>query len=172
MKRWPPSPSNRTLSTANGTTPSCREPLHLAILFLDDSFVDASEDDEGTSRHIVIKNQDEVPFISGLHTIVAKSKDDSLDNDFKRFCFQSANIKSQFKYYAVGTKVSGISKGNIAKIELSFPTKPEQTAIAEILSDMDAEIKNLEQQRDKYTVIKQGMMQQLLTGRIRIYANS
>src|SRR5260221_10412905 len=36
MKRWPPSPSTRTLSTANGTIPSCRELPHLAMLFLDD----------------------------------------------------------------------------------------------------------------------------------------
>lgn len=135
-------------------------------------FVDASEDDEGTSRHVVIKNQNEIPFISGLHTIVAKSKDDSLDTDFKRYCFQSGNIKSQFKFYAVGTKVSGISKSNIAKIELFFPIKAEQTAIAAILSDMDAEIQCLEQKLDKYTMIKQGMMQQLLTGKIRIYANN
>ena len=42
-------------------------------------FVDASEDDEGTSRHVVISNPDGVPFISGLHTIVAKSRTDELN---------------------------------------------------------------------------------------------
>jgi type I restriction enzyme S subunit len=44
----------------------------------------------------------------------------------------------------------------------------EQTAIATILSDMDAEITALERRRDKTKMIKQGMMQQLLTGRIRL----
>ncbi|HZK12370.1 MAG TPA: restriction endonuclease subunit S [Atribacterota bacterium] len=48
----------------------------------------------------------------------------------------------------------------------------EQTAIATILSDMDSEIESLGQKRDKYIMLKQGMMQQLLTGRIRIYANN
>ena len=47
----------------------------------------------------------------------------------------------------------------------------EQTAIATILSDMDAEIEKLEQKRDKYTMLKQGMMQQLLTGKIRLINN-
>jgi len=131
-------------------------------------FVDASEDDGGTSRHVVIRNPKGVPFISGLHTIVAKSKDDSLDNNFKMYCFQTQKIKTQFKYYAVGTKVSGVSKTSIVKIELSYPEKNEQTAIAAILSDMDSEIQALEQKLTKYRQIKQGMMQELLTGRIRL----
>jgi len=45
---------------------------------------------------------------------------------------------------------------------------PEQTAIAAVLSDMDAEIAALEAQRDKTRTLKQGMMQELLTGRIRL----
>jgi type I restriction enzyme S subunit len=44
----------------------------------------------------------------------------------------------------------------------------EQTAIAEILSDMDAEISALEARREKTRLLKQGMMQELLTGRIRL----
>ena len=48
------------------------------------------------------------------------------------------------------------------------PTLAEQTAIAAILSDMDAEIEALEEKRDKYKAVKQGMMQELLTGRIRL----
>lgn len=132
-------------------------------------FVDASEDDEGTSKHVVVINPSDEPYISGLHTIVAKSKDDSLNNGFKRYCFQTQAIKSQFRFYAVGTKVSGVSKSNIAKIDLGFPVSlDEQEAIATILSDMDIEITALEQQRDKTRALKQGMMQQLLTGRIRL----
>ena len=48
------------------------------------------------------------------------------------------------------------------------PTLTEQKAIAEILSDMDAEIEAIEQKRDKYKAIKQGMMQELLTGKTRL----
>ncbi|HOX92506.1 MAG TPA: hypothetical protein PLC54_06260, partial [Spirochaetales bacterium] len=79
-------------------------------------FVDASEDDEGTSRHVVVVNKGNIPFISGLHTIVAKSKGDDLVNKYKRYCFQTESIRHQFLYYAVGTKVSGISKSNIQKL--------------------------------------------------------
>ena len=132
-------------------------------------FVDASEDDDGTSRHWVVVNREDFPYISGLHTIVAKSRDNSLSNGFKRYCFQTQNIKQQFRFFAVGTKVSGISKTNIAKLELNYPSLlEEQTAIAAVLSDMDAEIAALEARRDKTRALKQGMMQELLTGRIRL----
>lgn len=53
-------------------------------------------------------------------------------------------------------------------IEIATPKSDEQTAIASVLSDMDAEIEKLELQLTKYRNIKQGMMQTLLTGKIRL----
>jgi type I restriction enzyme S subunit len=131
-------------------------------------FVDASEDDAGTSKHIVVVNKTNKPFISGLHTIVAKSKTDELAHEFRQYCFQTPDIRQQFLFYSVGTKVSGISKSNIPKLTLSYPSVPEQTAIAAALTDMDAEIAALEARRNKTRDLKQGMMQELLTGRIRL----
>jgi type I restriction enzyme S subunit len=71
-------------------------------------------------------------------------------------------------FYAVGTKVSGISKTNIAKLTLPIPSIPEQIAIAAILSEMDTELSSLKVRRDKTRNIKQGMMQELLTGKTRL----
>jgi type I restriction enzyme S subunit len=67
-----------------------------------------------------------------------------------------------------GDAVVHISAHNLAKIEIELPPIDEQAAIAAVLSDMDAEIAALEQRRAKTQAIKQGMMQQLLTGRIRL----
>ena len=53
-------------------------------------------------------------------------------------------------------------------IEIALPSIEEQKAIAQILSDMDAEIEALEEKLEKVKTIKQGMMQELLTGRIRL----
>jgi len=132
-------------------------------------FVDASEDDEGASRHIVVRNADDLPFISGLHTIIAKAKTDELDNKFKEYCFQTAIIKSQFKFYAVGTKVTGVSKITIGKIILSYPQdKSEQRRIAAVLSDTDELIATLEKTIAKKRAIKQGTMQEMLTGKRRL----
>ena len=131
-------------------------------------FVDASEDDEGTSKHIVVVNKDQSPYISGLHTIVAKSRTDDLAHEYRRYCFQTTAIRQQFLFYAVGTKVSGISKSNIPKLAMPVPTVAEQSAIAKVLSDMDAELAALEERRAKTRALKQGMMQELLTGKTRL----
>lgn len=56
----------------------------------------------------------------------------------------------------------------IRNFRIPMPSMSEQTAIANILSDCDSEIAALEEKRDKYKEIKQGMMQQLLTGKIRL----
>jgi type I restriction enzyme S subunit len=141
------------------------------VSLLDDGdvvFVDASEDDEGASKHLVVFNPDGIPYISGLHTIVAKSKGNAIDHQYRRYCFQTSAVKAQFRFFAVGTKVSGISKTNIAKITLLVPSVPEQAAIASILSDIDAEIVAIEEKLVKAGNLKQGMMQELLTGRIRL----
>lgn len=56
----------------------------------------------------------------------------------------------------------------VSNHELKIPPLPEQNAIAEVLSDMDAELTALEQRREKTRAIKQAMMQELLTGRTRL----
>ena len=62
----------------------------------------------------------------------------------------------------------GLTKGLISNLEIYMPEVPEQQAIAQVLADMDSEIEQLEKKLSKYQLIKQGMMQELLTGRIRL----
>jgi len=62
----------------------------------------------------------------------------------------------------------GLNLTLINKMVVPLPPLPEQTAIAEILSDMDAEIVALEARREKTSLLKQGMTQELLTGKIRL----
>ena len=69
---------------------------------------------------------------------------------------------------AQGNAVVHISASNLAQVEIELPCPAEQTAIVAVLSDMDSEIGQLEQRRDKTRSIKQGMMQALLTGRVRL----
>jgi type I restriction enzyme S subunit len=61
-----------------------------------------------------------------------------------------------------------INMGNIGNIPIPLPPLPEQRAIAAVLSDMDAEIAALEARREKTRALKQGLMQELLTGRTRL----
>jgi len=81
---------------------------------------------------------------------------------FYRFCL------IDWMQYNEASGVPSLNARTIESIALAFPAGAEQCAIAEVLSDMDAEITALEQRRDKARAIKQGMMQELLTGRIRL----
>ncbi len=87
----------------------------------------------------------------------------------------------EFLYYLLSTQKQGfislcggstfleIGKRQLTVFEMRMPsTKSEQTAIATILSDMDAEIAMLEMKLAKARQLKTGMMQELLTGRIRL----
>ncbi len=74
-----------------------------------------------------------------------------------------------FERFATGSGVPTFNRNDAHSYELLVPAdQDEQAAIASVLSDMDAEIAALECRRDKTKFIKQGMMQELLTGRIRL----
>jgi type I restriction enzyme S subunit len=62
----------------------------------------------------------------------------------------------------------GVNGNEFGRLELPIPGIEEQTAIANILSDMDEEIQALQKRLSKTRQIKQGMMQELLTGRTRL----
>jgi type I restriction enzyme S subunit len=76
--------------------------------------------------------------------------------------------KKQIMNLVTGTTVFHLYAADMKKFTLKLPPLPEQKAIAAILSDMDAEITTLESRRNKTKLLKQGMMQELLTGRIRL----
>lgn len=67
-----------------------------------------------------------------------------------------------------GSTVKGISIAELRRLPYPALGLPEQNAIAEVLTEMDRELAGLEQRREKIRAIKQGMMQELLTGRIRL----
>ena len=87
---------------------------------------------------------------------------------FFYYLFQSSEVIKQITLLTNSSSQGNLGMGDIEKIELYFPSHSEQTAIAAVLSDMDAEIDVLQQRRNKTRVIKQGMMQELLTGRTRL----
>ena len=85
------------------------------------------------------------------------------------FVFFQMQLKQDAIYRAqTGGAQPHIHAVDLAPIEIGCPELAEQTAIATVLSDMDAELAALEARRDKTRALKQGMMQALLTGRIRL----
>ncbi|MBA2659869.1 MAG: restriction endonuclease subunit S [Nitrosospira sp.] len=87
---------------------------------------------------------------------------------FLAYFFRSGTGRKLLYFLAQGATRYNLSKTNFLKLEIPLPRPDEQTAIAAILSDMNTEIAALEARRDKTRALKQGMMQELLTGRIRL----
>jgi len=77
-------------------------------------------------------------------------------------------VYDQFRVYGTGTSVYGISKGNLPKIELIIPTEDEQEKIAEILEMIEENVETLEAEITKLNHLKKGLLQKLLTGKIRV----
>jgi type I restriction enzyme, S subunit len=93
------------------------------------------------------------------------------DGIYLSYLFRSSIGRRLIYSLAQGATRYNLSKTSFMKLKIPYPSPEEQTAIANILSDMDAEIEKMEQKREKYISLKQGMMQQLLTGRIRLVKN-
>ena len=89
---------------------------------------------------------------------------------FLAYYFRSKEGRELMKSLAQGSTRYNLSKVALLKSPLRLPTLPEQIAIAAVLSDMDDELAALETQLHKTRAIKQGMMQELLTGRTRLIA--
>ena len=92
----------------------------------------------------------------------------AFDTDFLYYVLGSNYVFEQYIQMAAGSSVQNLNKDKVAKLDVFVPPMEEQSAIASILSDMDNEIEALEQKLEKTRQIKQGMMQQLLTGKIRL----
>jgi len=90
------------------------------------------------------------------------------------FSFEYLYYNLEFRYEELrelssgGGGRGGLNLTLIRSLQIPFPSVREQTAIATLLSDMDTELTALQTRRDKARQIKQGMMQELLTGRIRL----
>lgn len=107
--------------------------------------------------------------IMDSHLIRLRLNKTILDIDYLYHYFSSEIILSQVEKLSVGGIMAGLSSKIIKNLQIILPqTLKEQTQIAQTLSDMDAEIAGLEQKLDKYRKLKAGMMQNLLTGKIRL----
>ena len=93
--------------------------------------------------------------------------DDRLYGYFFYLYFKN-NFLKRVMAMTAKSSVDSVRMEMIADMFVPLPEKKEQTVIAQVLSDMESEIEALEQEKNKYKQLKLGMMQQLLTGRIRL----
>ncbi len=131
-------------------------------------FNGTSETSGDLAMGAVVREQMENLYLNSFcfgFRIHAGSKYDPM---FLAYFFRGSTGRAVMSALAQGATRYNMSKGQFKALELPVPDYDEQRAVATVLSDMDAEIAAFEQRRDKTRAIKQGMMQQLLTGRVRL----
>ena len=100
--------------------------------------------------------------------IISRLKQDQADPRFYCNYFNSKLGRDKLKEIETGTTMKHLNVGDLTKLIVPYPELKEQNAISEIFQHIDVEIKKLENQLNKYTNLKQAMMQKLLTGEIRL----
>lgn len=115
----------------------------------------------------VVRNQD-LPLV--MNTSVIRFKPlKNLNYNLLLILLKSDLFKDQIDLLITGGAQPNFGPVHLPKVFFTLPeSMEEQNAIGQILSDMDAEITQLESKKEKYQAIKQGMMQELLTGKTRL----
>lgn len=113
-------------------------------------------------------NKREGDWVCSTGFSVVRATAGALDPGFLFQCLFSTSIERQIETLLVGSNYPAINSKDVKGLQIPAPSFDEQRAIADVLSDMDAEIAALEQKHAKAKAVKQGMMQVLLTGEVRL----
>ncbi len=108
------------------------------------------------------------PYTFGAFMGCFRTNNDRTDPDYVLNLFKTHRYAEYIKLLLAGSTINNLSPKAIEGLKFLLPPKLEQTAIAAVLSDMDAEIAALAAQADKNRRLKQAMLQALLTGRTRL----
>lgn len=130
-------------------------------------FADTAED-EMVGKAVEIRGLGAGKAVSGLHTMACRPRADMFAPRFLGYYLNSDSYRKQLLPLITGSKVSSLSRANFESTTLTMPDVSEQQAIADLLSEQDAAIAALEGKREKYVRIKEGMMRDLLTGKVRM----
>lgn len=133
-----------------------------------DIIIADTAEDETVGKVVEVFNLGEKKIVSGLHTFLCRKITDDFAPKWLGYFMNQAIFHNQLLPFITGTKVSAISRTAIQNVKVLIPSKEEQTAIAKVLSSMDKEIETLNTKLEKYRNLKTAIMQQLLTGKIRL----
>ena len=110
---------------------------------------------------------DERKYILSQRVIALKTRE-FINNKFMKYMLMSDVVQNQLDKLSTGTTAKGINQKNLARVYVKIPVIQEQEKIASILSEVDKKIDGYENKKQKLEELKKGLMQQLLTGMIRV----
>ncbi len=115
----------------------------------------------------VIKSQ-HLPLCMNTSTMRFKITSKKLVTDFLYYFLQSASFKNQIGGKATGSAQLNFGPSHMKMVFINLPEPPEQIEISRIIKDIDSENYELQNELSKYKSVQQGMMQNLLTGKVRL----
>lgn len=124
---------------------------------------------DGTIGKVAFLN--EIPMQGTLNSgvfVIRPKNPDKMDSVFLSLIFKSFWFDAFLEQITSGSTIVHLYQKDFVKFNFPLPSKEEQTAIANVLSSMDKEIETLNTKLEKYRNLKTAMMQQLLTGKIRL----
>jgi type I restriction enzyme S subunit len=128
---------------------------------------DASEDYDGTGKSVEATNIDGDEVVAGLHTLLLRPLE-KMAPGFAGYLQFIPEVKRQYVAAAQGVSVYGLSRSAVKSVEVALPKYDEQAAISSCLMDMEIDLSHQQDTLKKLCDLKVGMMQQLLTGKIRL----
>lgn len=131
-------------------------------------FNTSSETPEEVGMCAVLNEQIDNLYLNSFCFGFRLTDESEIDAQFFSYLINSSIGRNLFLSLAQGATRYNLSKSNFNKLLIEVPSKNEQKAIAQILSEMDEELEALEQKKVKYEQVKQGMMQELLRGKTRL----
>ncbi|MFZ3003826.1 MAG: restriction endonuclease subunit S [Undibacterium umbellatum] len=110
----------------------------------------------------------EKPAYINQHIALVRFRDEEICSKFVSYYLAGESIQKLFRGSTDQGAKAGMNLTAIGAIKIAVPSKPEQIAIANVLADIDKDLETLQQRLHKTQQIKQGMMQELLTGKTRL----
>lgn len=159
------------LDISKETLPYINKDMVKKFVYIEDGDIiisDTSEDYEGVGKLVEIVNIGDSKVISGLHTLLIRPKTDELMNGFKGYLFNEERVRLEFLKNVTGIKVYSISKNSLANVLLPIPPRDEQIQIKNKLDSFNKELCNSKDKIKSLERLKKSLMQNLLTGKIRV----
>lgn len=117
--------------------------------------------------HCNIYEEESEDIVYECHIMMIRPRRDIANSKFLREYFISSSARAYFMSHAKQVTMTTISQTDIDKMPVPLPPLLEQQKIAEILSSADEQIRSAEEELERLHILKKGLMQDLLTGKIR-----
>ena len=141
------------------------------VVYGDILFTTSSETPDEIGMTDVFLESDWSPYLNSFCFGLRVRDNSLLYPPFTKYLLRGNKFREKIRPLAQGSTRFNLSKGNLAKISLLFPPLTEQKKIASILTSVDEVIEKIQSQIDKLQSLKKSLMQDLLTGKVRVSVN-